>query len=239
MDQGYLIGRTEVTFGDWLAYLDSLPEDAPARRLLEHPRHGATGAVALHRRPGEGWRFSFFRAGVPVFTAGLGEPFRYPGRTRRSTADWRRFPLSGVSAQDLEGYLSWLHRTRRLPGARLCREDEWERAARGADGRAYPHGDQLAQDDINIDETYEREPLGFGPDEVGAHPASLSPFGLADMAGNVNEMTLPMTGELGSLVQRGGSWYFNSASALAANRASGEPTQRGAELGVRLCAPAP
>ncbi len=158
LTEGYLIGRTEVTFGDWLAYLDSLPPEAPARRILEQPRFSSPGAVTLRQQPGVGWSFAFYRSREDVLTAKEGEPFLYPGRTVRSTADWRRFPLSGVSAEDLEGYFSWLDRTRRLPGARLCRQDEWEYAARGADGRRFPHGDQLKPDEANIDTTYDRQP---------------------------------------------------------------------------------
>ena len=233
---GYLIGRTEVTFGDWLKYLDTLPPSAPERRLLEERRPTDIGAVTLQPHRLARWIFSFSRTEKSLFTAWEGENLRYPQRTRNNSADWRRFPLTGVSAVDLEGYLAWLDRTGTLPGARLCNELEWERAARGADGRAYPHGDRLSPEDANIDATYGREPSSFGPDPVGTHPASMSPFGLHDMAGNAYELTVPTTLDLGSVVLRGGSWYFNFTSAHTASRSPGEPTQRGVELGVRLCA---
>jgi formylglycine-generating enzyme required for sulfatase activity len=236
LDEGYLIGRTEVTFGDWVAYLDTLPSDAAARRILEQPRFGAFGAITLRHQPGAGWVFSFHPSRERVLTAREGETFRYPGRPRRDTADWRRFPLSGVSAEDLAGYFYWLDRSGHLPGARLCTENEWERAARGADGREYPHGERLQPEDANIDTTYDRQPTGFGPDMVGSYPVSTSPFGLADMAGNAFELTRPVTPDLGRIALRGGGWYYDRTLALVANRTAGDPTQRDSAIGVRVCA---
>jgi formylglycine-generating enzyme required for sulfatase activity len=234
--EGYLIGRREVTFGDWLTYLEDLPPTAPQRRLLEELRFGDGGAVTLRWQPDAGWRFSFQTSREDVLTAGVGEPFRYPGRDRRDTVDWRRFPLSGVSTMDLEGYFYWLDQTGRLPGARLCGQNEWEYAARGADGRRLPHGDQLLPDDANIDTTYGRRPTAFGPDMVGSHPASVSPFGLEDMAGNAYELTRSATPEFGSVVLRGGSWYYDAFTAYSASLSPGEPTMRDARIGVRVCA---
>jgi formylglycine-generating enzyme required for sulfatase activity len=237
LNEGYLIGQKEVTFGDWLAYLNTRPLDSPVRRILEQPRFSTIGAVTLRQQPGAGWIFSFYRSREDFSSAKEGEPFRYPGRTLRNTADWRQFPLSGVSADDLVGYFYWLDRSGRLPGARLCSQKEWEYAARGADGRRYPHGDgPLQPDDANIDATYDREPTAFGPDEVGSHPVSVSPFGLEDMAGNAFELTRPVTPELGRVVLRGGAWYYDAFGAYTTAIASGDPTARDAAIGVRVCA---
>src|SRR5262249_3922687 len=122
------------------------------------------------------------------------------------------------------------------PGARLCGEREWERAARGADGRAYPGGDQLGHDDANIDDTYGRVPAAYGPDEVGSYSGSKSPYDLEDMAGNASEITEPWSKELGSAMQRGGAWYFDDITALSAYREVSEPTQRDPTAGLRVCA---
>ena len=239
LSEGYLIGRTEVTLGEWVRYLETLPADAPARRLLEKPSFGYSGALTLRQLPGGDWSFSLHLVNGKVLTARAGEPLRYPGRSHRATVDWRRLPLAGISTQDAAGYLAWLDRSGRLPGARLCTEHQWERAARGADERRYPHGNRLQPDDINIDVTYGRKPDAFGPDEVGSHPASASPFGVLDMAGNAFEPTQPLTQDLGSIVLRGGAWYFDQVGALVTNRQAGTPTLRDALVGLRLCAPAP
>ena len=234
LDEGYLIGKREVTFGDWLTYLDSLPAGAPDRRLLEQPHFGDGGAISLRKQPGAGWVFTFYRSREEFTTAREGDTFVYAGRTRRNTADWRRFPLSGVSAQDLERYFSWLHETKRLPGARLCNQHEWEYAARGADGRRYPHGDELRPDDGNIDVTYDR--VAFGPDMVGSYPASVSPFGLEDMVGNAYELTRSMNADMGRVVYRGGGWYYDVFLAASADASAGDPTARDVRNGVRVCA---
>ncbi|MFP2924426.1 protein kinase domain-containing protein [Pyxidicoccus sp. 3LG] len=239
LEEGYLIGRTEVTVGDWLEYLDTLPADAPERSILEEPSFNGDSAVALRRLPDGAWSFSLHLVSGAVLTAGVGEPLRYPGRKARAEQDWRRFPLLGVSADDVAGYLSWLDRTGRLPGARLCGELEWTRAARGADDRRFPHGNRFQKDDANIDATYAFRPDAYGPDEVGSHPSSLSPFGLADMAGNAFEMTRPTQGGFGEIVLRGGAWYYGETGALVASRQASTSRLRDARIGVRACASLP
>ncbi|MBN1207308.1 MAG: protein kinase [Myxococcaceae bacterium] len=239
LSQGYLIGRTEVTFGDWLTYLDALPPGHAARRLLAQARFNDKGrAVVLRETPGGRWSFSFHHSSQEVSTAAEGELFRYPTRTRRNTADWRRFPLTGISLRELEGYFSWLDETGRLPGARLCTALEWEYAARGADGRSFPHGEVLLPDDANIDTTYGRIPLDYGPDMVGSHPNSTSPFGLVDTVGNAFELTRSVTPERGPISLRGGAWYYDVYSANLSNHTAGDPTQSDLLTGVRVCASA-
>jgi hypothetical protein len=126
--------------------------------------------------------------------------------------DWRKLPVSAIVLEDALAYLQWLDRTGQVPGARLCTEHEWERAARGADDRLFPSGDSLEPSSANFDETYGRSPRAFGPDAVGSHPASDSPFGVADLAGNVWEWTTSCSvGQ--EVTYRGGSWYESRMNA--------------------------
>jgi eukaryotic-like serine/threonine-protein kinase len=227
---GYFIGRYEVTFGEWIEFLDDVPPDERRERT---PQTSLQSTFMLTELGPRRWRLTMAPS-THTYTAQNGEQVRYQGRKRRADQDWTRFPVSAVSFEDAIAYAGWLDRTRRLPGARLCDEFEWERAARGADGRIFPSGDALAPDDANIDVTYGREPLGFGPDEVGSHPRSRSPVGADDMAGNVWEWTRSVQTP-GMPVIRGGSWYLAEFSARSMNREYGEPTMHNSQVGVRLC----
>ncbi|WP_246563986.1 formylglycine-generating enzyme family protein [Streptomyces roseirectus] len=90
-------------------------------------------------------------------------------------------PVWGVPAEAGDAYAAWLaRRTGRL--FRLPTEAEWEYAASGGDGREYPWGEGFRAECAN---TVEAGPLTTTP--VGIHPAGRSPFGLDDVAGNVEE----------------------------------------------------
>ncbi len=228
----FLIAKHEVTYADWIAFLRSLPPEEQARRT---PRvQGLTGAIELKELPGRTWQLSL-QPTTHVYTARVGENLHYEARDRRAVQDWLRFPVSGVSPEDAEAYVGWLASTGRVPGARLCSELEWERAARGADDRDYPHGNHLERDDADIDQTYGKAPLAFGPDEVGSHPASRSPFGLDDMCGNVFEWARSSLAP-NEHVLRGGGFYYDATTARIPNRQVPEPTIHDANIGFRVCA---
>jgi eukaryotic-like serine/threonine-protein kinase len=73
----------------------------------------------------------------------------------------------------------------------------------------------------------------MGPDEVGSHVASTSPFGLADMSGNAFEWT---RGAGGGYVVRGGSFYHDRKTANLTNRYTVGDELREGTVGVRVCA---
>ncbi|HEY6180305.1 MAG TPA: SUMF1/EgtB/PvdO family nonheme iron enzyme, partial [Kofleriaceae bacterium] len=229
---GYFIGRHEVTFGEWIAFLDQLgPDD---RRSRSPRSNNAVSSITLTEIAPRRWQLRLTPT-TKTYTAETGQRLHYESRARRADQDWTRFPVSAVSYDDAVAYARWLDRTHRVPGARLCDEYEWERAARGADGRQLPGGTTLAPDDANIDVTYGRAPLAFGPDEVGTHPAGRSPVGADDMAGNVWEWTRSVETP-DAPIARGGCWYQGELAARSANRDYGEPTERTPVIGLRLCA---
>jgi formylglycine-generating enzyme required for sulfatase activity len=141
----------------------------------------------------------------------------------------------GVSTDDARAYAAWLTATGRVPHARVCSEFEWERAARGADDRTFPGGDDLQPDDANIDVTYGRRKGAYGPDEVGSHPASRSPFGVDDMAGNVWEPTESATSDSTLAVARGSDFYQEVFVASSTNRQVSGLDVRDTSIGVRIC----
>jgi formylglycine-generating enzyme required for sulfatase activity len=180
----------------------------------------------------------FDKDGVPSLVlmssirARQGEPLCRPARTTRVCQDWLRFAVVGVGWDDAQKYIGWLA-SGPVAGARLCSELEWERAARGADGRLFAHGDVLHPGDVNYDATYGADQGRMGIDEVGSYPSDRSVFGVADLGGNVAEW---VAGD--ERPARGGTWLTDPFHA----RASWRYLRDGARLdhvGIRVCAPPP
>jgi iron(II)-dependent oxidoreductase len=111
---------------------------------------------------------------------------------------WANKPVTWVSLEDARAYAAWAHK-------RLPHEWEWQFAAQGADGRAYPWGDTFQSSAVpQPDQGRTMRP----PDDVDAHPAGTSPFGVMDMVGNVWQWTDEFIDEHTCAgILRGGSYY--------------------------------
>jgi formylglycine-generating enzyme required for sulfatase activity len=101
-------------------------------------------------------------------------------------------PVRGISYEAALRYCGWLHATRRVPGARIPREDEWEKAARGVDGRTYPWGEAFTARSYSSgrETTVDAAVVsGVTPVPVSYSPTDVSPYGCLHMGGNVSEWT--------------------------------------------------
>jgi formylglycine-generating enzyme required for sulfatase activity len=161
------------------------------------------------------------------------------------------YPVVNVTYRDAAAYCKW-------SGGRIPTEAEWEKAARGTDGRIFawgnepPAGDLVNLCDQNCTQDWKVSSLNDGYREtapVGSYPKGASPYGLLDMSGNVWEWvsdwfqniyykTSPEKNPLGPAsgtqrVIRGGSNYNGIDGVRVVARAYRSPDNNGLSIGFR------
>jgi hypothetical protein len=157
-------------------------------------------------------------------------------------------PRTHVTWYEAIGFCRWLSEQLRLD-IRLPTEIEWEKAARGPDGRAFPWGGGHRAGVANINETVGEAGLTYlkQTTAVGMYPIGASPYGLLDAAGNVWEWCLnkfekrqdiETDGNEGRVV-RGGSWFDFPGRARSAVRGWNHPDARYDFIGFRVLCSSP
>lgn len=154
-----------------------------------------------------------------------------------------RHPVNCASWDQARAYCRWA-------GKRLCSESEWEKAARGTDGRLYPWGDERPTCKYAV---MAEKDDGCGTHStmaVGAKPAGASPYGVMDLAGNVAEWVedgyhgdyegapadgSTWGGDIVWRVVRGGNFTSIGPGVRASKRGAGPHDMGGPLAGIRCC----
>jgi len=225
----FVMQREPVRHRDWLSFLHHLTRTHGLDAALEH----APRLAGLPARGLDGVRYVL---DGDRLTLG-------PDLDPDGPVTWVRWPSACA-------YAEWLaHRTGRP--WRLPTELEWEKAARGVDGRLFPWGDTFDEAFCRVRSVHR---TARSPDPVQAWPLDESVYGVRGLAGNARDWCLDAYRAQGPLLAgdravvpdephadarsvRGGSWSRDPRAARAAARDWEGPEHRAGDLGLRLVRP--
>lgn len=228
----FALGVAPVTVADWLAFLDDTAARHGVEAALRHAPRERAGTTDGETRPLVTWEPGRGFAPTPEVT-GL-----------RWRLDW---PVSLVDLPAVQAWLAWYRERTGLPW-RLPHDHEWEKAARGVDGRAFPWGDHLDPTWTTMGTSHAGTPARS---PVATHPVDVSPYGVLDLGGNVRDwccnayqregpvadghaLVIEEATDDGWRMTRGGSWSSAADYCRAASRFVARPGDRLSSLGFRV-----
>ena len=156
-------------------------------------------------------------------------PYHWENRTYPTGKE--NHPVINVSLSDAKAYAVWADK-------RLPTEEEWEKAARGVDGRLYPWGNEFNPDNVRTAEALlktflsPRELVRYAA-PVSEFKGDLSPFGVFDTAGNVMEWTDSWYEKGETKVVKGAAWVHLGPRARSASREGAAPDSVSHLMGFR------
>jgi formylglycine-generating enzyme required for sulfatase activity len=209
-DFDFVVHGIEIEGQTWAGLDLQYPWENCARR--SHRRRMRIDEFHIDRTPVTNAEFKRF-IDATKYTPADAHHFLRDWKDGAPQSGWENKPVTWVSLEDARAYAAWA-------GKRLPHEWEWQYAAQGSDGRAYPWGN--VWNDAAAPKTNRGRSL-VAPADVDAHAQGASPFGVLDLVGNVWQWTDEYVDEhTCAAVLRGGSsyqpqtshWYFPQAHRL-------------------------
>lgn len=193
---GFWILEREITASEYVAFLND-PNTQAAIKAASEPRFYPRNTATLYK--GGPWA-----------------PYRQPDGRYELPRAKGNFAMRGVSWNDAVAYAAWLTARARADGRpwrfRLPTEAEWEKAARGVDGRTFVFGDTFIP--TWVDSRFAK-PGPFGASLPMRHPIDASVYGVYDLSGGLIEWCADEPGERLRVV-RGGTFAGAVAESFSA-----------------------
>ena len=225
----YIPGGTFVMGGDPEAYLAGSRRDVPVEDffIAKHETTMEEYFEFLNDRAHHTVEQAWTR--TPRESGGSGQFAQRSGQGIAPRAGWEKWGVMGISWDDAKEYCAWLTKRAKARGEsvtyRLPTEAEWEKAARGVDGRSFPWGNHFDWSFTKGFESREKKPAQ--PEAIGLFELDESPYGVLDMRGSMREWCDDWNDEKANLrCVRGGAWgntdvaYFRTATRLGNARTS-------------------
>lgn len=219
---GFFASIHPVTMAEYALFLTELHRDDPEAAWRRVPRQES----GFRTSGGQYWP-------RPVDGAAYG----LPDEDRDGDVWAATWPAFSVSWDDAAAYARWVAR---LDGAvsGLPTEAQWEKAARGVDGRLHPWGDAF---DPALCKMKDSQPGRPFPEPVGAFETDCSIYGVRDLAGSAREWCAEpaYNGDPERRPVRGGGWDSGSAQTRVDHRTGFHQWRVVSDVGFRLVRPLP